>query len=120
MQLTNISLTDNVVIILDRFLTIFVVIDSLSSVAFNNSFAKNLDGLNSNLTLTGSLLDGLKVLDRVFGTATLDEGSKIEKDEWDNFVVEKFSRNSPRYLALREGKDSTSRQKQWVHRTYQS
>ena len=73
MQLAVIFLNDNVVIILDWLLAIFVMIDTLPSVAFRNSLSEDLDCLDGYLSFTSSLFHSLKKFDWIFCTAALKE-----------------------------------------------
>ena len=71
LQLSQILPDDDVVIIRDWFLAVFVVVYPLLAVALNDTFTKNFHSFVGHLTFTGALLDGLQKLDGVFGTAFL-------------------------------------------------
>lgn len=124
MQLSMVFLIDNVAIILDLYLAVFIVIDSLIAVTFDNPLAQDFDGLDSNLPFTSSLFDGLKKLDRVFGAAVLNEGDHVTQNRELAVVVDTevdiFSQNSPLDLSLHEDRESASLPKEVDHRTFSS
>ena len=76
LKLTHILLRHDVEQFLSYFTAILVVIDALSSVAFNHIFPKQADSFVGDLTLTGTLLRRQQILDRVLGPASLKEINK--------------------------------------------
>jgi hypothetical protein len=71
LKLSHIFLRHNIVIFCTNFLTIFIMVDTLFSVAMNHILTKQPYSLNRHLSLSSTLFDGLRISHRVFRSAAL-------------------------------------------------
>lgn len=73
MQLSHVFLLDNIMKFLCDLVTIFVMIDTLSTITFDDVFAKEANSFVSDLSLAGSLLRGQQEFDGILSSSNLQE-----------------------------------------------
>jgi hypothetical protein len=71
MKLSKILFDNDIIIVGCDAFAIFVVIDPLGPVTFNDFSTKNLDCFNGDRSFTSTLFRRLQIFHRVFGTASL-------------------------------------------------
>ena len=65
----NIFFQHHLGVLLNRFLTIFIMVDALLAITFYDVSAEEPDSFDGHLTFTRALFNGLEVLYWIFSTA---------------------------------------------------